>query len=578
MNKTNQIIKWRAYFVLTVLFLVAFLLIYRLYTVQIIHGESFAERAERQYMIPSTQVFDRGNIYFTYRNGQRMAAATLKSGYKIILNPSLINNPESVYNNLSMEFEIDPDDFLSKVSNQNRRHVELKKRADRNLADSIIAKNLIGVNLHHEKWRYYPGNSLAAHLVGFVSHHEDLLRGQYGLERQYENILNREGDDIFQNFFVEIFSNVRRIIVDGEDMKGSIVTTIEPNVQMFLENELRKVSEDFSTSLAGGIIMDPQTGKIYSMALHPTFDLNNFNFVSNPSVFRNHLVESVYEFGSVMKALTIAIGIEEGQITPESTYNDTGSKTLDGRTIRNHDLKAHGVVNMQTVLNDSLNLGVAEIVNRVGREFFANYMKRLFSPLTKIDLPNEQSSLISNLNSRNSIEFATASFGQGIAMTPISMTRALSALGNGGYLVQPHIVSEISYRSGLSKKMNFERKERIFSKETSETISRMLVNTVDEALLGGSVALNNYNIAAKTGTAQIAKTHESGYYDDRFLHSFFGYFPAYEPEFIIFLYIIDPQNTRFASQTLTHPFMSIVEFLINYYEIPPDRDSDLALN
>ena len=156
-------------------------------------------------------------------------------------------------------------------------------------------------------------------------------------------------------------------------------------------------------------------------------------------------------------------------------------------------------------------------------------------------------------------------------MTPIATVRAMSVLANGGVLITPHVATKIKYRSGLSRSVSFNAGERVIKEETSEEITRMLVKVVDEALLGGTVKFEHYSVAAKTGTAQIAHVEERGYYDDRFFHSFFGYFPAYDPQFLIFLYTVEPKEVRYASQTLTRPFIDMVQFLINYYEVPPDR-------
>ena len=144
-------------------------------------------------------------------------------------------------------------------------------------------------------------------------------------------------------------------------------------------------------------------------------------------------------------------------------------------------------------------------------------------------------------------------------------------MGNGGKLVTPHLVKEIRYDDGEVKTIRYPEGTQVFSTETSETISRMLTVVVDDALSGGDVALPNHSIGAKTGTAQIADPVNGGYYDDKFLHSFFGYFPAYDPKFIVFMYTVEPKGVKYASQTLTTPFMDITKFLINYYSIPPDR-------
>ena len=186
-----------------------------------------------------------------------------------------------------------------------------------------------------------------------------------------------------------------------------------------------------------------------------------------------------------------------------------------------------------------------------------------------IDLPNDTLGLTANLNSPREIEHATASYGQGVAVTPMTITRALSVLANGGRLITPHIVKEVNYIYGLPNKTEIQEK-RVLKEGTAEDISRMLTTVVDDALLGGTVNLERYSIAAKTGTAQVA-SEDGGYYDDKYLHTFFGYFPSYDAKFLIFLYVKFPQGERYASHTLTYPFMDMTNFLINYYDIPPDR-------
>jgi cell division protein FtsI/penicillin-binding protein 2 len=189
---------------------------------------------------------------------------------------------------------------------------------------------------------------------------------------------------------------------------------------------------------------------------------------------------------------------------------------------------------------------------------------------TGIDLPGETEGLVSNLHSPRKIEYATASYGQGIATTPIGTIRALASLASGGKVVTPHLARSIVYENGEVETIDPPEPKQVFSSETTETVSRMLVTVVDEALAGGNVALPHYTVAAKTGTAQMADPN-GGYYDDRYFHSFFGYFPAYDPRFIVLLYTVEPKGVRYASETLTDPFMDITSFLLNYYQVPPDR-------
>jgi cell division protein FtsI (penicillin-binding protein 3)/stage V sporulation protein D (sporulation-specific penicillin-binding protein) len=227
---------------------------------------------------------------------------------------------------------------------------------------------------------------------------------------------------------------------------------------------------------------------------------------------------------------------------------------------------------MQEVLNQSLNTGVSFVVREMGKEQFRDYFLSMkLGSESGIDLPNETYGLVDNLNSPRDVEYATASFGQGIAMTPIATARALAVLGNGGHLITPHLAKSIQYADGSVKEMLYPEGTQVISQETSEEISRMLTAVVDEALLNGTVSLPNHSIAAKTGTAQIPDPVNGGYYEDKFLHSFFGYFPSYDPQFLVFMYTVEPKGVRYASETLTTPFMDITRFLINYYSIPPDR-------
>jgi cell division protein FtsI/penicillin-binding protein 2 len=270
----------------------------------------------------------------------------------------------------------------------------------------------------------------------------------------------------------------------------------------------------------------------------------------------------------------MAAGLDAGAVRPSTTYNDPGCQTLNKKTFCNYDGQSHGNgLKMQVILNKSLNTGAAFVVRSMGNKTFADYMfKYGLATTTGIDLPNEGNSLVSNLKSNRDLEYAQASFGQGIAITPIQAVRALSTLANGGKLITPHLVREIDFKLGTKRTIEYPLPEQVLKPETSEQISRMLTEVVDTALKNGSVRIPNYSVAAKTGTAQIANP-AGGYYTDRYLHSFFGYFPSYEPRFLVFLYTYYPKGVQYASETLTDTFMEMTKFLINYYGIAPDREA-----
>ncbi len=569
-DKKTWLKEWRWYSIYGMFFLVVLVFVVRLYSLQVINGDFYLDKVEKQYTGKSADFFDRGNIYFLDKNNNKIAAATLQTGYKIAINPMEIKNPEDIFNNLSPLLNLDADVFSEKVMHEKDTYEELAKRVDQETTDKISDLDLAGITMSKEKWRFYPGDSLAAHVIGFLSFKENDLVARYGLEKFYNEVLEKRDINHYSNFFAELFSGIEKTVKD-EKPKGDIVVTVEPSVQTFVEQEMKKTREYYSAQRIGAIVMNPNNGEIYSMAIDPTFNINDFKDVDDISVLNNALVEGVYEMGSIVKPITMAVGLDTGAVTPETTYDDKGSMTLDKRTFYNYDKKARGVVNMQTVLNNSLNTGVAFVVGRVGNEKFADYMKKILGQKTNIDLPKESEPNVKNLNSTRDIEYATASFGQGIAVTPIGMITALAPLGNGGFRVEPHLLKRYEFDLGLSKDFEFKNKERIFKQETSESITRMLVKVVDEALKGGTVSMPNYSIAAKTGTAQMVDPNNGKYYDDRYLHSFFGYFPAYDPEFLVFLYIVDPRGANYASETLTDPFMNITKFLINYYNLPPDR-------
>ncbi len=552
------------------IFLFSVLLIARLFFLQVVKSDFYTERADRQYQRPAATLAERGVISFRQKDGQLVSAASMRDGFLAAINPRVLQNPEAVYERLSSLVDLDRDVF-SRATQANATHREIATKLNEKQAETIKSWEIPGLGVLKSRWRFYPAGRTASHVLGLVNYEGE---GVYGLEKEYDDVLVRDEDQTFSSFLAEVLSDVGSALFsrDTNQTEADLVLTIEPVVQDTLETELSALKDKYNAESAGAVIMDPVTGEIIAMAALPDFDPGARQSSLEP--LANPLVERTYEMGSTFKPLTMAAALDAGVVKASTTYDDRGTLTINNKVISNYDGRARGVVPMQEVLNQSLNTGVVFAMQKLGQERFRNYVVNFgLTEETGVDLPGEVVGNNNNLlQSNREIEYATASYGQGITVTPLALTRALAALANGGRLVRPHVVAEIKrHDSKLSELTQPELGRQVIKPETSKEITRMLVEVVDTALVGGKYKMDRYRIAAKTGTAQQARLSGGGYDPERFLHSFFGYFPASDPQFIIFIYLVRPIGARYASDTLSAPFMSLTKFLLNYYNVPPDR-------
>lgn len=555
--------------------LIALLLITRLYFLQVVHGEDYRRQAVAQYVEQSPDTEERGNIFFTTKSGQLVSAAVMQTGWRVAIDPDQIEDPTGVYAQLSALTPVDEGRFLASAAKKDDPYEEVAFRVSDDAGKAIRALKIPGVILVADQWRFYPAHELAAQTIGFVGYKGDSKVGVYGLEKEWEDTLRLSADGLYVNPFAEIFTNLGTLVAsDPTSQQGSIITSIEPSVQQQLEKTLDGVMQTYSPRLAGGIVMDPHTGEVVAMAGRPAFDPNTYGAVTDPTVFLNPMVEGRYELGSIMKPLTMAAAIDSGAVTLDTTYDDKGCITRSTKKICNFDFKARGVVDVQEILSQSLNVGATFLADTMGHDAFTRYMEAYqFDQRTGIDVPDEVAGDLSPLGTGNGpdVNYATASFGQGIAVSPIEMVRALSTLADGGVLPEPHVVTGIKYENGITRSVNYGVGPRVLATSTAETVTHMLQIVYDDALLHGELKMDHYSVAAKTGTAQIPDPRTGTYYTDRYLHSFFGYFPANNPRFIIFLFAVEPHGVEYASASLARPFYDVMKYIINYYNLPPDR-------
>lgn len=562
----------RRIWIVLLFFLVGFIaLLVRLFTLQVIyHKEYKALVAHQQGLVKNISV-ERGSIYAREKDGTLVPLALNKTEETLVVSPRLIENPEEAARIISEALKIDPDVILNKLADKTDPYEVVASRLEVKEAEKLSLLLPKGFYFEEEKRRFYPHNNIASHLLGFVSKEKEREEGRYGLERFYEGELSGKSITFNEiksaNGFWMAFG--RKII--NPPRKGSaLYLTIDYNIQLKAEEILSQAFDKWKAIQGSVLVLDPKTGKILAMATRPNFNPNEFSKEKDYSRFQNPLVEFMYELGSVMKPLTLAAAVEGGLIDAETTYDDPGEWRIGGYTIKNFDGKAYKTQTMTQVLEKSLNTGAVYVARLLGKSRQLEYFKKFgLGEITRIDLPNESKGNVLNLKAGRDIDYATASFGQGIAVTPIQMAMAIGVIANGGKLMRPYVVEKIVDEGGMEIKTEPEVVRQVISKETAEELTKMLVSAVRNGF-ENRAGVKGYFVAGKTGTAQIPRKDGRGY-SDKVIHTFIGYAPAFDPKFLIYLQLNEPRGNRFAANTLTPAFHDLAEYILNYYEVPPDE-------
>ncbi|MCF7819967.1 MAG: penicillin-binding protein 2 [Candidatus Pacebacteria bacterium] len=433
-----------------------------------------------------------------------------------------------------------------------------------------------GISYQLKTFRYYPEKEIVAHLVGFASSQDDLPEGRYGLEEFFNAELSGQSGYLQANRgsgrVINVNDRKYSKAVNGAD----IFLTIDLSVQFMICDKLKQGIEKYDAESGTVIVVEPKTGAILAMCSLPSFDPNSYAEVEDLKVFNNPATFYQYEPGSIFKTITMAIALDQNKIEPHTYYEDKGQIMIKGwpKPIKNSDFFTHGPhgqVDMNTVLAESLNTGAIFAMQKVGKDKFSEYVEKFgFGQKSGIELGSEATGNINNLleNNIKEVDAATASFGQGIAVTPLQMIMSYAAIANGGTLMKPYLVKEIKFSDGNSEVVQPRIIRQVISQKSASLTSAMLVNVLES---GHAIKAKvpGYYIGGKTGTAQVANS--GGYSENNFIHSFVGIAPIDNPAFVVLVKLDHPQAVKFSADSAAPVFSDIADFLLKYYQIPQDR-------
>lgn len=537
----------------------------RLVYFQVVRHEELRSEVDEQRTWEKEQSPSRG--YITDVNGHILALDVFE--WDISVSPSLVFDRAELADRLSELLGL-PRAEVSATLTAEQPWLQLATGVDYETGEAIASLQAEGITCTPRPQRFYPEGNLMAHVLGFVN---STSTGFYGVEGYYNQVL--KGND--GQLLVEQNPNGKVLPIPplGEipsQAGTSLILTVDRNVQFIAGQELQRALETYGAESGTVVIMEPQTGAILAAVSYPTYDPNDFAH-ADPQSLSDPVVSKMWEPGSIFKIVTWAAGLDSGTVSPGTTFYDEGTLEIGGRVIYNSDRQGHGLVTMADGLVQSLNTVAAFASTSMGKESFYTYLRRFgFGKLTAVDLDSEGPGMMKQPGDPNWFpsDLGTNSFGQGIAVTPMQMIAAVSAVANRGTLMQPHIVYEyVAKEEAGSRVVPVEPMvvRKAISQETAETLTGLLVQVVEEGAVKAQVP--GYRIAGKTGTAEIPTAY--GYEPDDTIASFVGYAPADDPKFIVLVKLDRPTSSPWGSQTAAPTFKAIAERLFAYMQIPPDE-------
>lgn len=539
-------------------------IIVRLLYLQVITAQDFRKAADNQHYVELTLPAQRGNIEDATGNPYVINEPT----YLVYAEPHNVKDPLSFLRDVPPLLGMDTASVSASFGDGTRVWLPLMHKVSSEITNKLMALKIAGLGFEKESKRFYPEASTAAHILGFVGLDENGNdKGYFGLEGFYDRELRgkdgmlRREKDVHGNPIV-VGQATRMDAQNGR----TLVLWTDRVVQRIAQQKLSEGIQKYGAKEGTVTILDPKTGGVLAMATYPSYDPAVYAD-ADLELYKNPIVASSYEPGSTFKTLIMSAGLEEKVITPETRMDESGPVRIGEYLIRTWNDQYRGSVTMTDVLIHSSNVGMVFIEKKLGEKKMLSYIHNFgFGKPTNIDVEEEQSPQLRDDAEWGEIDLATGSFGQGIAVTPIQMVRAVAALANNGWLMEPHIVREIRDSNGKIIPIKPKKIRQVVSEKTAQTIKEMMILAVDNGEAKWAKP-KGYRIAGKTGTAQIAV---AGHYDDKkTIASFVGFAPADNPKFVMLVTLHEPSSSQWGSETAAPLFFSIAKDLFMYYGIAP---------
>lgn len=556
--------KFRVSFILLIFIVLYLLVVLRLFYWQIVRASEFKQIGILQSGESIDVTAKRGDII----SSDGYPFATTKVSYLLYANPKFVKNDRLKYSEeISSVLSLNQD-YVENLLSKDLYWVKIADNLDQNQKMAIENLNIPGVGFNENDLRFYPEASMAAQLIGFLGKNKDGQdRGYFGLEGYYnDQLAGRSGKKYFIHdaFGNPILNDIREESkIDGR----SLVLNIDRTVQYISEKKLKEGIEKYGADGGSVLIMDPRNGKVLAMASFPQFDPGKY-YDFDYNTYRNPVISSLYEPGSTFKVLVMSSAIDLGLLKPDTKCSIcSGPVTIADYTIRTWNDKYFPNSSMTEVIQHSDNTGMVFVSKKLGLSNMIKYLNNFgLGEDTKIDLEGEESAEIRDPKYWYPIDLATASFGQGISVSPIQLLTAVSSIANGGDLVRPYVVSKIITGDGKNIEIQPQIVKGVISQNTAKIITQMMVNAVENGEAKWT-KLDNYKVAGKTGTAQIPI---SGHYDpNETIASFVGFFPADDPKISMLVLVNKPKTSIYGADTAAPIFFNIARELVNYYNIPP---------